>query len=388
MTVPKEELGVDFVNGLISAYYRDAKDIAPDRISEREFGSGNYDVKIARRHMTFNRENELRSYLSANSVPYVSCSAAYYKFPAGRPMENKGWIGSELVFDLDADDMHLDCQKQHGSRWVCKNCLTKVKEEAIKLIYDFLIPDFGFLEKDIQVNFSGNRGYHIHIKREDVLQLDSQSRREITNYIAGIGLEFGEIFPTAWLRGSKLRGPRPIDMGWKGKIARNFLSNLNAGMDSLTKMGIERGIALKLYRSKARVEEGIKAEGNWDVVNIPNKSDFWKKVVERQAVSQSDRIDKNVTNDPTHLIRLPNTIHGGGGLLAKKLRDAQALYSFEPMRDAIAFKKGDVRISARTDFELIMNGQKFGPYGGEINVPVYVGAYLFLKGYAKLLKVI
>ncbi len=387
MPLPKEELGIDFVNKLISDYYKDARDIAPDRITEREFGAGNYEVKIAHRHMSFRNENELRSYLSANSIPYVSCSAAYYRFPAGRPMENKGLIGAELVFDLDADDIKLDCQNVHGRGWVCKNCLTKVKEETIKLIYDFLIPDFGFAENEIQVNFSGNRGYHVHIKKEDIMKLDSGSRREISNYISGIGMEFNEFFPTAGQRGTMLVGPRPTDKGWKGKIARNFLSNLNAGIDSLTKMGIERDMATKLYRKKSLIEMGIK-NGNWDMVYIKNKADFWKGIIERQAISQSDKIDKNVTNDLAHLIRLPNTIHGGGGLVAKKLREPRALYSFDPMKDAIAFKKGDLRISAKTDFEVFMNGTKYGPYGGEINVPMYVGVYLFLKGHAKLLRVL
>jgi DNA primase small subunit len=387
MPAPSQELGVEFANKMISDYYRSATDIAPDRISEREFGAGNYEVKIAHRHMSFRNENELRSYLSANSIPYVSCSAAYYKFPAGRPMESKGWLGAELAFDLDADDMKLDCQKKHGSRWVCQNCLKSVKEETIKLIYDFLIPDFGFMEDEIFVNFSGNRGYHVHIKKESILKLDSTARREISNYIAGIGIEFSEFFPTAGQRGVMLSGPRVSDKGWKGKIAKNFLGNLNAGVNSLESMGISREIATKLYRKKTLIEMGIK-NGNWDMVYIKNKADFWKGIIDKQAISQSDKIDKNVTNDTAHLIRLPNTIHGGSGLLAKKLRSAQTLYSFDPTRDAIAFKKGDVRISAKTDFQLTMGNQKFGPYGGEINVPMYVGMYLYFKGYAKVLKVL
>ncbi|MDE1767826.1 MAG: DNA primase catalytic subunit PriS [Candidatus Micrarchaeota archaeon] len=385
MPDPKEELGIEFVNKQISDYYSTAKYIAPDRMSEREFGVGNFETKIARRHISFKSENELRNYLSGNSVPYVSCSAAYYKYPDGRPMENKGWLGSELVFDLDSTDMDLVCQRAHGRSWVCKNCLNSVKGETIKLIYDFLIPDFGFSESDIQVNFSGSRGYHVHIKKESVLQLDAASRREISNYISGIGMDFQEFFPTAGQRGMMLSGPRPSDKGWKGKIARNFLSNLNAGIDSLSSMGIDRTMATKLYRKKSLIEMGIR-NGNWDMVYIKNKADFWKGIIDRQAVSQSDKIDKNVTNDPSHLIRLPNTIHGGTGLLAKRLGDAKDLYRFDPMKDAIAFKKGQVRISANTNFEIVMAGQRYGPYGGEINVPMYVAMYLFLKGNARLLR--
>ena len=383
MANPEADNGAAIVGSLISDYYRTAFGIAPDRISEREFGIGNYEVKIAQRHMSFQSERELRNYLSSNSVPYVSASAAYYRFPSGRPMDRKGWLGSELVFDLDVTDMNLPCQSAHGKSWVCSVCFDEVRKETIRLVYDFLIPDFGFPESDIGVNFSGNRGYHVHVRSQEVLNLNSDARREITSYITGNGISFEEIFPTAGKRGQKLIGPKTGDRGWKGKIARNFLSNLNAGVQPLISMGIDRRIAAALYRKRSLVEMGIN-NGNWDMVYIKNKSEFWKGIIERQAINQSDRIDSNVTNDPSHLIRLPNSIHGGTGLIAKRLKGPRELYSFDPMRDAIAFRKGFARMQASTLFELRMNGQKFGPYGGEIKVPMYVAVYLYLKGFAKL----
>ncbi len=387
MAVPAPELGIDFVNKTISDYYMGAKYLAPERIEQREFGVGNFDVKISHRHMSFRNENELRNYLSANSIPYVSCSSAYYKFPTGRPMENKGWLGSELVFDLDVTDMDLPCQRRHGKGWVCKTCFNAVKEETLKLIYDFLIPDFGFSENDVNVNFSGNRGYHVHIRKDEVLQLDAAARREITNYISGVGIDFDDIFTNVGQKGVALNGPKPTDKGWMGKLARSFIASLNAGTDSLIRLGIDKPTATKLYRNKIFEQQGV-MQGNWDVVPLKKKYEVWKGMVDAQAIIQSDKIDKNVTNDPSHLIRLPNTIHGGTGLLSRRLGSAKELYRFDPMKDAIAFKKGDIRISAKTDFELFMNGQKWGPYGGEINVPIYVGMYLHLKGYAKLLKVL
>ncbi len=378
--------GASFINQLISEYYRNARDIAPDRIAEREFGVGNYQIKIAQRHMSFKSDRELRGYLALNSVPYVSASAAYYRFPEARPMDRKGWLGSELAFDLDVTDMDLPCHAVHGKSWVCAVCLDEVRKETIRLVYDFLIPDFGFPEEEIKVNFSGNRGYHVHVASADVLKLDSSARREITAYISGSGISFEEIFPTAGARGEKLMGPKSSDRGWKGKIAKNFMSNLNAGVQTLMSMGMEKSVATTLYRKKSLVEMGIN-NGNWDMVYIKNKADFWRGVIERQAISQGDRIDSNVTNDPSHLIRLPDSIHGGTGLIAKRLRAPRELHRFDPMKDAIAFRKGTARIKADTGYEVVMNGRKFGPYGGEIEVPAYAAAYLYLKGLAQITKV-
>ncbi len=379
----KDESSI-IINGLISEYYKACHGIAPRRIAEREFGVGNFDVKISQRHMSFRDERELKDYLSANSVPYVSSSPALYRYPARRPMEKKIWLGSELVFDLDVTDMTLPCQAKHGKSWICKACLNEVRKETLKLIYEFLIPDFGFSEAEISVNFSGNRGYHVHVDNNDVMLLDAAARKEITNYIAGIGIEFVDLFPTAGRRGEKMVGPSAKDKGWKGKIAKNFLENLNAGIEALARMGIDRPTAAKLFRSRGLVHMGIE-NGNWDMVYIRNKGAFWKGIIERQAINQSDRIDRNVTNDPSHLIRLPNSIHGGTGLIAKKLRSPSELRSFDPMKDAIAFRKGFMKVSADTSHEVYMNGQKFGPYGGEITVPAYVGAYLYLKGFGRII---
>ncbi len=400
MSSPNADNGAGLVNGLISGFYKTATGLAPDRIAEREFGVGNFDVKISQRHMSFRNEHDLRGYLSANAIPYVSSSSAYYKFPTGRPMERKGWMGSELVFDLDVTDMDLPCQIKHGKSWVCSVCLEEIKKETIKLVYDFLVADFGFSEKEIDVNFSGNRGYHVHVKNKDVLMLDAAARKQVTEYISGVGIDFDKFFmqtSNIWdketynMKKMKMvTGPNPKEKGWGGKIARNFISSLDAGPSALERMDIDAETAKKLYRNKILIERGIGA-GSWDFgrgISVKKMVEMCRKMVQNQAIVQSDRIDRNVTNDPTHLLRLPNSIHGGTGLIARKLAAPKELYRFDPLSEGIAFRKGFVKINANTGYELRMAGQKFGPYAGEIKVPTYVGVYLYLRGLAKIINFI
>ena len=131
-----------FVISLIRAYYKSTKKIATDRVEAREFGAGTFERKIAYRHLYFRDEAGLYSFLQERAPAYVSYSVAYYNRPDARPMPNKGWIGAELIFDLDATDMHLKCQAEHGRSWVCVNCFDSVKAETVKLIEDFLIPGY------------------------------------------------------------------------------------------------------------------------------------------------------------------------------------------------------------------------------------------------------
>ncbi|MCL4375172.1 DNA primase catalytic subunit PriS, partial [Candidatus Marsarchaeota archaeon] len=313
----RDENSDRMISSLIRDYYRRAV-LSVDRVDKREFAYGTFESKIKVRHLSFRSIQELSRYLVDNAPPYLSYSSAYYEFPAGRPMEKKNWQGSELVFDLDATDMDIPCKKEHGKGWICKICLEAVKGEAIKLIEDFLIPDFGFSESEMIINFSGNRGYHIHINREDVLGLDKNERKQISDYISGNGIDSEEIFPDSGKRGKRLIGPRPEEKGWPGKIAKNFISKLNKGPEAMQALGMSKQMAEKLYKNRSLVEMGIRS-GNWDMISIKNKSEFWKDVLKKEAVIQSDRIDGNVTNDTSHLIRLPDTIHGETGFIAKRI---------------------------------------------------------------------
>lgn len=373
-----------FATGLIREYYKASKSIAPDRADSREFGVGTFERKILYRHLHFPNENEFKKYIVEKAPPYISYSAAYYKRPDARPMENKGWLGAELVFDLDVTDMNLTCQAEHGRSWVCQVCLDSVKGETTKLIEDFLIPDFGFSGSELEINFSGNRGYHVHVKKESILKLDGEARKQISDYISGNGIEIESLFPTIGQRGVKLIGPKPTDQGWKGKIARNLLVQLEKGTDNLLSMGIDKATAKNLYNKRSLIAMGLN-NGNWDMVYIKNKAEFWKKILTNQAIAQSDRIDKNVTKDPTHLIRLPGSIHGETGLAAKRVGSLTELGNFDPMTEAIAFGKGEMTIMANSKQELVMNGQTFGPFKGEkATLPVYAGTYLALKGLASI----
>jgi len=375
-----------FAKELFREYYSkiDAEMIAPPHIENREFGFGDFEKKIAYRHFGFRNAKALRDYMIGNVPPFVSYSSAEYEKPEARPMENKIWKGSELIFDLDATDLHLPCQEVHGRSWVCEICLDAVREETVRLVEDFLVPDFGFSERDISMNFSGNRGYHVHVSDSSVFVLDSRARRNITEYISGIGINPVSFFPTMGQRGTTLRGPRPADDGWGGKFAKGMISALNSGDDALANLGIERTLAKRLVKSRADIIFGISA-GNWDKIKIPKKADFWANVIRNMAIKQSDSIDKNVTNDTHHLLRLPNTIHGDTGLVGRKISSVGELASFEPMRDAIIYKGKSVKIHVAKAPALVMNRETYGPYDeSDVEIPIYAALYLLLKRNAVL----
>lgn len=371
------------VTSLFRGYYEHIE-IGDRHVGEREFGFGDFEKKISFRHYSFGSTAALKKYIVENVPAFISYSPAFYKMPSARPMERKGWIGAELVFDLDAGDLHLDCQKQHSKAWVCSNCLEKVKLETLKLVEDFLIPDFGFSAKEISVNFSGNRGYHVHVNSDSVYQLRSKEREAITDYISGKKVNPNWFFPSIGKRTARLFGPKPSDFGWGGRFAGAVIKGINGGAESLILMGIDKKAAKNLEAKKADVVFGI-SNGNWDKVAIPKKDEFWKDAISRIAPSLGCAVDKNVTNDIHHLIRMPETLHGDTGLAGKIINSVSVLQKFDPMEDAIVFNRGELTVEADLPYKFRMGGREYGPYDKQkVELPLNAAVYLILKRAAKI----
>lgn len=380
-----------FIRGLFCAYYEkcDAAFLAPPLIEQREFGLGTWNKKIESRHMWFKSPAELKSYLVRNTPFFISYSTAYYEFPDRRPMPKKNWLGADLVFDLDADHLRRECVEhgEHEEEWVCEKCLENVRDETIKLIEEFLMPDFGFSENEILINFSGQRGYHVHIRTSEILGMGSWARREIADYIAGVGLDASSIFPTI---NGRMTGPTPESQGWYGRIARRFLQLLEA--EKLEVIGVEKSLARRFVKNKEKVIEGVK-RGNWDTVKMTQqqKGELAKKVIESAGVhvegfkEAGSEVDAGVTFDISKLIRLPESLHGETGLAARRISGVSELAGFDPLSGAVVFGDKPIRVKCSRVPKFIMKGVEYGPFNSEeVELPEHAAVYLICKRKATL----
>ena len=87
-------------------YYRENTPILPDRFTRREFGFMFFDKTYVQRHMGFSSPQELHLFMKGQVPSHSYYSTAYYRRPDAPTMEEKTWLGADLIFDLDAD--HLD----------------------------------------------------------------------------------------------------------------------------------------------------------------------------------------------------------------------------------------------------------------------------------------
>ncbi|UCC58193.1 MAG: DNA primase small subunit PriS [Candidatus Bathyarchaeum sp.] len=405
-----------FIQDRFSDYYKQnsALILPPTSIEKREFGFLIFEKRMMLRHRGFREVDGLRSSLSTIVPSDVYYSSAYYESPE-EEMKAKGWLGADLIFDIDADHISTPCATLHDlwvcnscgasgkgghsqkcpacgggkfkeKTWPCEVCLEAAKAEAIKLI-DVLTDDFGFSTEMLTVAFSGHRGYHVHVESEKIHGLDSIARKEIVDYVMGIGLEAEfhgvgkSVSPERMFSGPDLNA-----RGWRGRVARgtyDFL--LTASTEELEKAGLRKGIAKKLVLNREALLESWKENGPWGGFKGLGL-ETWKKIAQYGVEKQSVKIDTVVTPDINRLIRLSNTLHGKTGL--KKLEfSITDLEDFDPLRSAVAFKEGEVTVNVSEAPQFRVEDRIYGPFERQrVELPTAAALMLLCKGVAKVVQ--
>ena len=93
-------------------------------------------------------------------------------------------------------------------------------------------------------------------------------------------------------------------------------------------------------------------------------------------------VDEPVTADIKRLIRVPGSLHGGSGMLVKKLALSE-LENFDPLNDAIVFGERTVKITVLKPFSVQLKGKDLRVEEGIQEVPEYAAIYLICRGVAE-----
>ena len=143
---------------------------------------------------------------------------------------------------------------------------------------------------------------------------------------------------------------------------------------------IHRG--LKKEEAKEKLL-GCMEDGNWSKTPIKDIVERLEGAAKEMKLESVD-VDMGVTIDTKRLIRVPNTLHGSTGLIAKKL---DKIEDFEPYRDALAFGEEPMKIRAKQDLpeqEFANSTMEKIEKEEEKEVPKSYGMYLILKDAATL----
>ncbi|MDI9645041.1 MAG: DNA primase small subunit PriS, partial [Candidatus Verstraetearchaeota archaeon] len=383
-------MALEIVKREFKRYYSglNVEDLRTTEMPRREFAFLHFGGEVMVRHQSFPDPSDLRAHIVENVPAHIYHSSAYYESPDSQEMSEKGWQGADLIFDIDSDHIKTPCKEKHDrwtclecgqegtgfppedcpkcgmkrietKTWICEECLETAKKEVIKIVDEYLMPDFGISKEEFEVFFSGHRGYHIHVRSEVVRQLSSDGRREIADYIRGIGLDirshgFREI------GSGMLIGPDMSEGGWRGRLAKAVYAFVNKSSYEELKRVVSPVVAKTLYENRDKF-----------LKNISSSPPYWGGMkgytlesVERIAVAAikdiTCNIDERVTIDTKRLIRCPNSLHGKSALRTMKV-SYSSIDRFDPLSEAIPFRHGSIKISVRTAPRIRIGDFEIGP---------------------------
>ena len=375
-------------------YYRTDGPILPDRFARREFGFMFFDKNFVQRHLSFNSPDELRRYMQGNVPAHSYYSTSYYRKPDAPVMDDKEWLGAELIFDLDAD--HLDGAKE----MTYAQMVHQIREEMKHLVDTFLLDDLGFSEDQVHITFSGGRGYHAHVRTPEIMELGTHERRELVDFITCSGLNIDWVFPINHVATSKVttgNGVRtnvakdrlipPADSGgWKKRMRGGLMDVVNAFCDQeevkLLKQeypSIKKSDTKTIIKAQEELRKARKVlfeKNNMAMLSTSTQNMLVKIMADDVAYRLSGEVDEPVTADIKRLIRLPGSVHGKSGLRVTPITRAE-LEDFDPLQMAVpdAYSDDPVKITMRRPADLDMKGERFS-LKGETEVPEFAAVFL------------
>ncbi|MDD1728014.1 MAG: DNA primase catalytic subunit PriS [Methanospirillum sp.] len=373
-----------FIRQRFTEYYGRVQITPPSSSGQREFGfiffEGNYpdDIRM-RRHIGFGSPEEMQVYIK-NLVPaHAYYSTAYYRTPQAATMADKEWLGADLIFDLDAD---------HILRGSYHLMLERIKEEAIKLV-NVLDEELGIDMRTVRLVFSGGRGYHLHVQEIALRSFDAQERRELIDYICGIGISPGRMMSDFL----------PGRLGWHQRYRSCLISYLQqmtalpiseakASLCSLRGIGDTR--ATRFMQQAPALLQQLETDPRMintrdpttieilSILATEKESPLYAQV--REAGIQAD---EPVTTDIRRLIRLPGSLHAKSGFRVTPLT-VKELPDFDPLIDAVPFGDRSVVIDAPREYSVQMLGNTFPIIPGVQQVPEAVALFLCCRGMAEI----
>lgn len=399
------DASVRFVTTMFSKHYREASLYMPDRFARREFGFMFFDRTFVMRHLSFPKRAALKNYLVEQAPAHAYYSCAYYEKPDAPTMAEKGWLGADLIFDLDAD--HVDGTK--GLSY--EKMLERVKEEVVRLIDGFLLGDLGFDGDNLKVSFSGGRGYHVHINDPRVMRLSSHERREIVDYVTGTDLDIDWVFPSTAFEARKYRDrvgmeyrrtmPRLEEGGWRRRMRRG-IDDLLAELESLDQEEAVKRIAESLSAAEKETGEKtvaglysdlfkgpagkrgvdrMRSDDTFEVFSQKRYGDAFLRLVEMRVKGRmKGETDEPVTSDIKRLIRLPSSLHGKTGFEVVPMK-RDDLDGFDPFVSAVprAFGSREVDVDCGKAVDVRLKDGTYSLDQGRNAVPEFVAVHLVCR---------
>lgn len=279
----------------------DLPDFILHTLSLREFGFDIDGSGPSHRYNQFMTVEQLADFFR-NRAPYAAyASVAIYEQPSMR----KGWLKSELVFDVDAKDLPLKTCGCSGEN-ICEQCLDDARKVAIQFA-ETMRSDLDL--RNIHFVYSG-RGFHVRVSDEAVMTLEQTERAQLVEYITGC------ILPT----------DVTMAMGYsrvfRERVARTFESLDEQRLSQV--QGMRKGLARRLIEEKEKVLAAVRRGQLRELESFEGMGPkTFRQLLEFLTRLNSEFTDGKVTIDTKRILRLPSSLHSGVSMRCILVRDIE-----------------------------------------------------------------
>ncbi|MBK38566.1 MAG: hypothetical protein CMB45_06225 [Euryarchaeota archaeon] len=303
----------------------------------------------------------------------------------------------DLAFDIDYGDI-----PGAGLRTPKEN-LGAAARSTMNLA-NLLVSDLGFDYSDLDITFSGKKGFHIRVKIEghplfsDSAQQDESVRKALVSYVSGNDFSpMDFILVRAHAQGANTWHLKGFESGWGKRFNESVEYVLKGAKGSAEDFDKILDLYSPWYDDKkrkgtkktlpsAKVTEGFKAECYEHGESIMKGGDIRQMrdadakrllyfALARTRLRYGAFVDTKVTADKARVLRIPGSLHGGSGLVCCKVPSLEHLkdmsWVLDLQKETLGDEEVDVSISR-------VANTYYGVYEpGEHKVPKYI-AYALL----------
>ena len=224
----------------------------------------------------------------------------------------------------------------------------RIKKNEVQKLANVLTEDLGIEEKNIQIYFSGNEGFHVYVYNSQFQKIGSRERAELADYIMFKGA-IPETFGMKKFKPERSSFPEFDESGWRGRLSK------------------------EVFATKSKRSKGISQIISEGYASFQNRLQLMTNTI-------GVRIDPNVTMDIHRIFRLPGSLNSKSGLTKIHCTDIE---KFDPYNDACFIDDESTEVMANCPIQFTLKKKKFGPYSNEkVSIPKFAAVYMICKGLA------
>jgi DNA primase catalytic subunit len=337
-----------------AAYYATRPPLLVDNATEREWMVSAFDGKVSR-HIGIRDQQDLEPWLASAAPLHVYHSLACYHNPRLRDMATKhaGRKRWEVLLDLDVTpDTGGSVQE------TLSEALARAKQQFLATL-QILEWDLGIGLKDCTPSFSGSKGYHARLTREDLQQMSAEARSELGRYIGGFNTPLADLFP-----GGDGKTHLPAAAPHGGLKRRIWLAMTRIRTMAHADPRPARLVALcqrynTTMASPESILDQIRDAATPQALLGPDDpvGTLWYAMARYLACPS---VDQSAVADASRMVRLQGSLNGKSGLVCRPLTTFEEIERFNPLVDANPHRR-DVVIPIRglRPWALDIQGQRF-----------------------------